>query len=571
MREFPAAMTTASRRGRARTRRFGLAGSRAMGLRLAGFAAMLAAGQACKLDQNGVPPPLDRIAFPASALVDPDGRWLYVANSNSDLRYNDGTLVAVDLDGAIRDRFGEVGQAAPTWPVCPAADRVRPDSVDVALNPADQFPCCWDFLDHSILNCDERLYIPPQSTVKIGSFAAGMQFQRFVEPDCDPTLSPNEAHDALRKAHATRHDCNANCPGEPVEGRLFIGVRGNSSLTYVDTRRVADPVLGTRPVFTCSDPTSSDPNVCQVTQTIPNASPADVQTPIHVPDEPYALVLDSSKDLLYVGNLRGDINHPQTGGISLFDVSRPVMAPRAAPVFIGPSSSLFNPDLNGNFGITSLTLRDNGRIYACSRYGTNVVDVLTTLDAGNLCDQSHDDIAVFGGSDVYATPLLGAEIRGIQFLPDAKGIPAEDGNMPPEATRAFVLQRVPPALIEFDASTDPRAFGNFPSAVLETCTGPTFLQAYDAGEGTRLYVTCFDAGQIYVFDPYVPRLISVINAGRGPAGLAFPLAARADRPERLAYVVGFSANDIPVVDLTPGSGTQFHVVQRIGFPSLTPR
>ena len=87
----------------------------------------------------------------------------------------------------------------------------------------------------------------------------------------------------------------------------------------------------------------------------------------------------------------------------------------------------------------------------------------------------------------------------------------------------------------------------------------------------RLFVTCFDAGQIYVFDPYVPRLIAVINAGRGPAGLAFPRSPRPDRPERLAYVVGFSANDIPVLDLTPGSPTQYHVVQRIGFPSLEPR
>jgi hypothetical protein len=141
----------------------------------------------------------------------------------------------------------------------------------------------------------------------------------------------------------------------------------------------------------------------------------------------------------------------------------------------------------------------------------------------------------------------------------------------PEGNRAFVLQRTPPALIGFDLSKEPNAFGNFASDVIETCSSPTFLQAYDAGEGTRLYVTCFDAGQIYVFDPYVPRLIAVINAGRGPAGIAFPPGPKPGRAERLAYVVGFSANDIPVLDLTPGSETQYRVVQRIGFPSLEPR
>jgi hypothetical protein len=438
--------------------------------------------------------------------------------------------------------------------------------VDVTKNPADQYPCCWDFLDHTILNCDERLYIPPASTVKIGSFASGMVFQSFTEPACD--LSAKDPTGDLRSAAANRHQCNANCPGEPVDGRLFIGIRGNSSLTYVDTTRVADPVFeGGRPVFSCSDPASSDPDVCSVTQTTPPSGPANTTAPIHVPDEPYALALDETTDLLYVGNLRGDTLHPQTGGISLFDVRRPDR--RSTPTFIGPSASFFNPDLNGNFGITSLTLRsDNNQVYASSRYGTNVVNVIPTLDG--QCGQSHNDISLISGSDIYTTPLLGAEIRGIQFLPDPNGVPAEAQNQPPAARRAFVLQRVPPALVVFDASTDPRAFGNFPSDVLETCAGPTFLQAYDAGEGTRLYVTCFDQGQIYVFDPYVPKLISIINAGRGPAGLAFPRTLRADRPA-LAYIVGFSANDVPVLDLTPDSPTQYHVVQRIGFPSTEPR
>jgi hypothetical protein len=549
MREFPAGMTTAPRRGRARARwRAGVP-----------LALALAATPACKLNQQGVAPPLDRIAWPASALVDPDGRWLYVANSNSDLRYNDGTLVAVDLDAVIRDRFGTATEPAPTWIVCGGADRVRQDS--------DPDPCCWDFLDHTILNCDERLYIPTASTVKIGSFSAGMQFQPFTEPACG-------ADKPTTYTGRNRHACFPNCPPDPVSGRLFIGVRGNSSLTYVDTTRVADPVLGTRPMFSCSAPAnsgvvSSDPSVCQVTQTMAPASPGNGEQPLHVPDEPYALTLDESTDLLYIGNLRGDTMHPQTGGISLFDVSRPSASVTDVPRFIGATASFFNPDVNNNFGITSLTLREDGRVYACSRYGTNVVDVQPTPLDGT-CAQDPDTISLAVGSDVFTTPLVGAEIRGIQFLPDPNGVPAEDGDQPPTATRAFVLQRTPPALIEFDASTDPRDFGNFSSEVIETCAGPTFLQSYDAGEGTRLYVTCFDQGQIYVFDPYVPRLITIINAGRGPAGLAFPRTLRPGGPQ-LAYIVGFSANDIPVLDLTPGSGTQYHVVQRIGFPSLEPR
>ena len=39
----------------------------------------------------------------------------------------------------------------------------------------------------------------------------------------------------------------------------------------------------------------------------------------------------------------------------------------------------------------------------------------------------------------------------------------------------------------------------------------------------------------------------------------------------VAYVLNFSQNDIAVVDLAPGSPTEDHVIQRIGFPTITPR
>jgi hypothetical protein len=549
MSAFPAAMFTASKRGRAWAPLLGLV------VLLLG-----AAAPACKLNQQGVPPELDRISFPASALVDPDGKWLYVANSNSDLRFNSGTLVAVDLDATVRDRFGDP-QAG--WKVCAGADRVRVDT--------DPDPCCWDYLDHNILNCDDRLYIPPDSTIELGSFSAGMEFQTFDEPACPPGTSPPAPPDQA----ANRHACSASCTVDDTGslGRLFIGVRGNSTVSYVDTSRVADPATGAaRPRFKCPADSSYD-HACTITQTMPEGTaampasppPGDVTTPIQVPDEPYALALDETQDLLYVGNLRGDTAHPQTGGISLFDVSRGVTGD-ALPTFIGPSSSFFNPDANGNFGITSLT-KHNHQVYASSRYGTNVVNVVPSFSSGaGLTGTPYDChldakmLSLSGGSDVFTTPFVGAEIRGIQFLSE---------ETQPMNNRAFVLQRTPPALVGFDISTTAQSFGNFPSDILETCAGPTFLQAYDAGEGTRLYVTCFDAGQIYIFDPTVPRLIAVLNAGRGPAGLTFPDQPRGDHA--LAYVVGFSANDISVVDLTPRSTTQYHVVQRIGFPTLVPR
>ena len=73
-----------------------------------------AAGLGCGLNQEGVGPPDDKLFFPGAITLDPGQRWLYVANANADLRFNDGTLVAIDLKAAADDRDLPRGH----WPLC---------------------------------------------------------------------------------------------------------------------------------------------------------------------------------------------------------------------------------------------------------------------------------------------------------------------------------------------------------------------------------------------------------------------------------------------------------------------
>ena len=82
----------------------------------------------------------------------------------------------------------------------------------------------------------------------------------------------------------------------------------------------------------------------------------------------------------------------------------------------------------------------------------------------------------------------------------------------------------------------------------------------------RLFVTCFADGEIYVYDPALPRLVKTFSVGRGPLGAG---VRRHARPQ-VAYVVGFGDNNISVIDLAPGSPTEYHVIQRIGFPESHP-
>jgi hypothetical protein len=113
----------------------------------------MAAASGCGLNQEGVSPPANTFFYPASAVTDTTGRWLFVTNSNADLRYNDGTVVSLDLTAVANDwsqRGGTVGSDFVSWGPCPQADYVNTPR---PLSDAQHF-CCWYQLDPNILNCD---------------------------------------------------------------------------------------------------------------------------------------------------------------------------------------------------------------------------------------------------------------------------------------------------------------------------------------------------------------------------------------------------------------------------------
>src|SRR5262245_61488428 len=47
---------------------------------------------------DGVEPPADQIYFPVGLAMDPEGKSLFVVNSDFDLQYNQGVLQRFDLD-----------------------------------------------------------------------------------------------------------------------------------------------------------------------------------------------------------------------------------------------------------------------------------------------------------------------------------------------------------------------------------------------------------------------------------------------------------------------------------------
>ncbi len=531
---------------------------------LATLAALAAGAAACSLSQEGVMPPADTFFFPSSAIEAPDGQWLFVANSNADLRFNDGTLVMVNVGGDVTAptadgttvtlRGAASDRARPgQWAVCPQQDYVHP--LSRSLPPT----CCWDVQDSNILNCDERLYVQSGATVRIGSFAAGMEWQGY----CDGTCAQQEG-----------------CSFDPTGARIILGVRGDTSLTWVDVLPAGG---GPRPSLHCRQDGVIQP-LAECTQKVTSSRPTllseagDTSAPdVQLPDEPYALKLDADRDLLYVGHLVGNTSTPDSGGISVFNVSPNGPAPAAAgfppePAFVTASPSPFPANGGGAFGVTNLTLhaplgsdpKSAPNIWASSRYLPEVTTLGPYLSgsqnamAFNCGDNS--DVVLLGAADSLSTGLVGSEIRGVAFVDPTL-------EAPDQPQRVFALQRIPPAVVSFDVS---RTIGGtvtpLPTSVIETCSSPTFLyQNQQPGDGMRLYVNCFDTGEIYVVDPSIPSLLTTFQVGRGPAGMVF------DPKLPVAYVLDFSQNDVVVVDLAPGSPTQYHVIQRIGFPTTTPR
>ena len=486
-----------------------------------------AAAMGCGFSQEGIPPARNQIFYPGGMVVDPGGDWLYVVNSNADLRFNDGTLVAVNLKKAL----GDLTAALPAGPGMPPIAPREVCSDAKFFNPLSAAIdyCCWDALDHNVLNCDERQYVQQDQTVKIGSFGSAIE------------VLPTPKGDG---------------------SRLLVAVRGNSSITWI---KVTNPASADDPpTINCSGATGGfvecdeKHRISQTDQ--PVGIPTPVSTPLLLPEEPYALAVDDVQSLLYVGHLRNGFLSSIDLSVTPADYGVDSLTENNPPKLIGTFPSIFPGDLNGSAGVTSLSITDakginTGRVYATSRFLPRAQAFAPISYGVPVGDPVVDNPSTFltAANDLFVSPLPGAETRGIQVIP---GI-----------ARTFLLQRTPPALIAFNTLQGPG--NNVPGDVLEMCSGPTFLHKHSptgSQDDVQLFVTCFESGQVYVVDPYVPRLVAIIEVGRGPAGLAFSPADPGH-----AFVVGFGSNNVSVIDLGTDSPTRYHVVQRIGFANPVPR
>jgi len=499
-------------------------------------------GGGCNFGESGIAPPANRIFLPAGVAADNRSQVLYVVNSNSDLRFNAGTVVAVDLDqvNAVREAALAAATCArdSSLPECQGQTLQNPlPCTKTRFSRTEAVPdnyCCWDLVDSNILNCNEPQFIHSEATVAIGSFGGAVQLQ---QPDDGTNFR-----------------------------RLFVAVRAEPSITFADVIIQGDAsALGGKSVaMRCQGPrseawTQQPLGYCDDNWKVRRPGGA---TPgaLVLPEEPHSMRLDPTRGALFVGHLTVLANNlVQGGGVSSIDV-----CDHQNVRFAGHTDATFIPQSLSQ-SVASLSPGDPANlsniVYAGAQSSAAISGLALQSPQKNCADVAAGDpdrdLTLVAAESFYSSAFLphGSDIRGILF--------SEDGS------EAWILHKndatiatSPAALVAIDRrrtglNGEP---ANTPIDFVQVCGGPTEMQMHGVGQDQRIFITCYDTGQIYVVDPIHMTVTAIIDAGAGPTNLVF-----LPTDPTKAYVASFFNSHLSAIDLAPGR-TENHVVLRIGLP-----
>jgi DNA-binding beta-propeller fold protein YncE len=227
-----------------------------------GLAGGLLAG--CTASSDEVRPPADAFFFPTGIAIDPTEKTLFVANANSELRYDSGTVTALNLD--------EIDKVVNAWnpPIKDPPDPGGP------AKPVVTDGCRADLVYPETLVCDESKFII--GAARIGNFATSLAVQDKLDGN----------------------------------SRLIIPVRGDPSITWVDWN-------GSQ--LSC-ETGGGRYSQCDDEHRLTNIQNSDVLGPI--PEEPFRVAVDSGKQIALVTHLTSGtvtlVSTPRDGAPIVADV-----------------------------------------------------------------------------------------------------------------------------------------------------------------------------------------------------------------------------------------------------------
>lgn len=478
-----------------------------------------ALASACTASSEDVRPPPDQLFFPSGVAVAPDGSVLFVANANSELRFDSGSIGVIDL--------GTVESVIDKWAPLPY---LKPEDTPM---PSYEGDCAPDLDHRETLVCDAAVFFAPKrgASVRIGNFATDIALQDFSPRDHTGKVID-------------------------VKLRVLVPTRGDPSIAWADFDGEKLSCASGSAGFALCD----DAHRLSTVQSDP------AQPPIQ--DEPFGVFADAGPPVKdKADNITGYVNgfaivtHLTNGAVTLID------SPANGNAQIADvKSGLFAADqatgIRGATGVAGRTPGVDGDIVYVGSRSEDRIQTFTVGRPGNnalpyLLPSNYFFLDAVGGNTGGSS-----DTRDVQFSP-----PGNNNKM-------YVVNRRPPSLQVFDTSLDPSGFPrNVATGASDICRQPSKVTVFGAGADERAYVTCFQDGQVYVVDPRGQSQVEdIITVGRGPYSAVAtsypkdPPDPLVTMPRSLVFVSNFLEDTIAVVDVTPTSATRNRVVLRIGRP-----
>lgn len=385
---------------------------------------------------------------------------------------------------------------------------------------------CTQDPDHvETLQCQEQKFFKADSGVRVGNFATDLRVQDFSD-------------------------------GGAVNLRVFVPTRGDPSVAWADYD-------GDR--LRCNASSESYPLCDDAHRLTSLDNDPDLAA---LPNEPFGVFAQVIPTYDGSGNRLADrgfamVSHLATGSVTLIDA--PVDSAKVR--IVDMVNNVFLPDVitgTGLRGATTIAVRPRPLIVPPA-----VPDPLVYVGSSSEDRVQTFTVAERDGSSAFLLPgsffFLASVGSGAGNSNDTRGIAFSASG-----DRLYLVNRLPPSVQVYDtsdtASGVPR---NAPLGSSDVCRQASTLAVANLGDpvGDRVYVTCFQDGQVYVVDPTGQSQVEdIISVGRGPFAAAVITGKNLPGKPQQLLVSNFLEDTIAVIDLSLNSPKRNRVVLRIGTP-----
>lgn len=168
-------------------------------------------------------------------------------------------------------------------------------------------------------------------------------------------------------------------------------------------------------------------------------------------------------------------------------------------------------------------------------------------------------IQLLRASGTRLEPIDSIIVRNARGGMDSRGIAFD-----PTGRRVYIAHRSTPSVLVYDVSCGSEGREtNRLIQMIDVGLDPAAVAYLPRSDGDdRVYVTCFGAQQVYVIDPLLGRVETIIEVGDGPYDIAFSEGARTGQGLQRAYVADFREDAVSVIELDRSSPNYHREIAR---------